>query len=100
MNNNSAFDGIKNLYGKESLNKFRKSQKLAWFSGAKPDLAVEYKSFEINILNDRHTKREPILDLKKKENVEPTIQFLTSNFDLKYEKYNPNFRKRTVGYIV
>ena len=76
---------------------FRKTQKLAWFSGAKPDLAFEYKSFEINILNDRHTKREPILDLKKKENVEPTIQFLTSNFDLKYEKYNPNFRKRRVG---
>ena len=82
---------------KIAILKLRKSQKLAWFSGAKPDLAVEYNNFEINILNDRHTKREPILDLKKKENVEPTIEFLSSNFDLKYEKYNPNFRKKIVG---
>ncbi|WP_159949981.1 hypothetical protein [Polaribacter septentrionalilitoris] len=77
--------------------KFRKSQKLAWFSDAKPDLADIYKTFEINILNERHTKRESILNLKKKEYVKPTIEFLSSNFDLKYEKYNPNFRKKTVG---
>ena len=76
---------------KIAILKLRKSQKLAWFSGAKPDLADEYNNFEINILNNRHTKREPILDLKRKENVEPTIEFLSSNFDLKYEKYNPNF---------
>ncbi|MDX6748094.1 hypothetical protein SHK09_14955 [Polaribacter sp. PL03] len=81
--------------------KFRKSQKLAWFSDAKPDLADIYQTFEINILNERHTKRESILDFKKNENVEPTIDFLTSNFDLKYEKYNPNFRyKKTVANTV
>ncbi|TMM28681.1 hypothetical protein FDT66_13850 [Polaribacter aestuariivivens] len=72
--------------------KFRKSQKFAWFSDAKPDLAFEYNSFEINLLNARHTKRKPILDLKKKENVEPITKFLTSNFGLKFEKYNPNFK--------
>tara|TARA_B100000795_G_C22506077_1_gene325848 strand:+ start:25 stop:573 length:549 start_codon:yes stop_codon:yes gene_type:complete len=85
---------------KMTMLSFGKSQKLAWFSAAKPDLAVQYKSYEINILNNRHTKREPILNLKKKENVEPTTEFLTSNFDLKYEKYKPNFRKKTVGNTV
>ncbi|MFY0604256.1 MAG: hypothetical protein JXQ93_09915 [Flavobacteriaceae bacterium] len=80
--------------------KFRKSRKLAWFSDAKPDLAVEYNSFEINILNDSHTKRKPILDLKKKENIELTTNFLISNFDLKYENYNPKFRKKTIQNIV
>jgi hypothetical protein len=72
--------------------KFNKSEKFAWFSIAKPDLSAKFRSFEINVLNDRHTRREIILDLKKKNNVQPTIDFLTSNFDLKYEKYAPNFR--------
>ncbi|QXP71754.1 hypothetical protein H0I29_06650 [Polaribacter sp. R2A056_3_33] len=77
---------------KITILKFRKSQKLSWFSGANPDLTVEHSSFEVNILNEMHTKREPILDLKRKESVETTTKFLTTNFDLKYEKYNPNFR--------
>jgi hypothetical protein len=71
--------------------RFKKSQKLAWFSAAKPDLATEFNSFEINILNDKHTKRESIIDLKKKDNVERTINFLTTNFDLKNEVFSPDF---------
>ena len=71
---------------------FKKSQKLAWFSAARPDLATTFYSYEINILNDRHTKRTPILILKNKKNVEGTVQFLTSNFDLEKEKNRPRFR--------
>lgn len=78
---------------KMAILKFRKSQKLAWFSGAKPDLAVNFTTFEINFLNENHTQRKQILDLKNKENVEPVIVFLTSNFDLKNEVYSPNFKK-------
>ena len=76
---------------KVAVLKFKKSQKLAWFSAAKPDLATEFNSFEINILNDKHTKRESIIDLKKKDNVERTINFLTTNFDLKSEVFSPDF---------
>jgi len=76
---------------KVAVLKFRKSQKLAWFSVARPDLATEFNSFEINILNDKHTKRESIIDLRKKDNVEQTINFLTTNFDLKYEVFSPDF---------
>ncbi len=72
--------------------KFKSSRKLAWFSIAKPDLANKFYRFEINILNDRHTKRKPILSLTNKINVEPAINFLTSNFELKKETYNPNFK--------
>jgi hypothetical protein len=76
---------------KIAILQFKKSQKLAWFSTARPDLATEFNSFEINILNERHTKREPILDLKNKDNVERTVNFLTANFDFKSEIYSPNF---------
>lgn len=76
---------------KVAVLKFKKSQKLAWFSAAKPDLATEFNSFEINILNDKHTKRESIIDIKKKDSVERTIYFLTTNFDLKSEVFSPDF---------
>lgn len=67
--------------------KSKKYQKLAWISDAKPDLATEYYSYNIYLLNDSHTRRKAIMELKKKENVEKTIDFLVKNFDLKYEKY-------------
>ncbi|PHS67021.1 MAG: hypothetical protein COB12_05015 [Flavobacterium sp.] len=76
---------------KIAILKFKKSQKLAWFSVAKPDLATEFKSFEINILNNKHTRREPIIILKDEKNVDPAISFLTSNFSLKNEVYSPDF---------
>ena len=76
---------------KVSILKFRKSQKLAWFSIAKPDLATEFDSFEVNILNDNHTNRLPILDLKGENKIEPVIEFLNSKFGLKIEEYSPNF---------
>ncbi|EDM44797.1 hypothetical protein SCB49_14535 [unidentified eubacterium SCB49] len=76
---------------KIAILKFKKSQKFAWFSVAKPDLADAFDTFEINILNDKHTKRHPIIFLKNKGNVAPTIDFLTSNFDLKNEVYSPDF---------
>ena len=79
---------------KLSVLKFLKSQKLAWFSVAKPDMASNFNSFEINILNEGHTKRIPILTLKDKNNIEKTIHFLTSNFDLKHEVYSPKINRR------
>lgn len=72
--------------------KFKKSQKLAWFSIANPDLATEFNSFEINILNDKHTKREVIMELRIEDNVHRTVDFLTTNFDLRNETYSPDFR--------
>lgn len=71
--------------------KFRKSQKMAWFTIARPDLATTFNSFEVNILNKRHTIREPLLTLKKESNAENAIKFLTSKFDLKNEVYCPRF---------
>lgn len=76
---------------KLAILKFKKSQKFAWFSIAKPDLATDYDTFEINFLNENHTKREQILDLKNKNNIDPTIAFLTANFNLTHEIYSPDF---------
>ena len=77
---------------KISILKFRKTQKLAFFSAARPDLATEFNSFEINILNDKHTKREEIVTLRNIRNAENTIDFLELNFDLKNEIFSPDFR--------
>ncbi|MBS3738541.1 MAG: hypothetical protein KGY51_06060 [Psychroflexus sp.] len=79
-------------FPKIAILKFKKSQKLPWFYVSKPDLASDFNSFEVNLLNARHTKRNAILDLKKQKNLKPTIEFLTSNFKLKHETYSPSFR--------
>ena len=72
----------------------KKVQKLGWISDASPDMSTKYKTYEINLLNERHTRRNPIMMLNKKENVEPTLNFLTTNFNLRPEKYRSMYRKK------
>jgi len=74
-----------------SVLKFKKHQKFAFFSAAKPDLATSFNALEINILNDRHTVREEIITIKMTENADRTIKFLTTNFNLKNEVFSPDF---------
>ena len=74
-----------------SILTFNKSQNLAWFSVAKPNLADASKVYEINILNDRHTHRKPILNLLCRKNAENAILYLSSNFELKDGIYQPDF---------
>ncbi len=76
---------------KVAVLKFKKSQKLAWFSIANPDAATTFDSLEINILNEKHTIRKPVIDLKKEESMKKAISFLTTNFYLKQETYSPDF---------
>ncbi|PZD78659.1 hypothetical protein [Mesonia sp. K7] len=82
-----------NLIDKPKLSvlKFKKVQKFAFFSAARPDLGSGFNSYEINILNKNHTKREAILVLKKEENSKKVIEFLTANFSLVHETYSPKF---------
>lgn len=74
-----------------SILKFKRSRKYAFFSAAKPDLASSFNSFEVYILNERHTKRDLLMRLKSKEKAEKAIEFLCSEQLLKHEVYSPNF---------
>ena len=78
-------------YNKLAVLKLRKSQKTAWLAGPNPDNANSFNSFEINILNKKHTKRKPIITLKKEYQSNKVIEFLTSNFNLTLETYSPDF---------
>lgn len=76
---------------KIAILKFRKTQKLPWFSVAKPDLATDFKVFEVNLLNEKHTKRLAVIDIIKEEKVASVISFLTSNLPVTLEEYRPDF---------
>jgi uncharacterized membrane protein YoaT (DUF817 family) len=82
-----------NLYPKVTVLQFKKIRKLPWFSIAQPDAATDYNSFEINVLNESHTQRNIIIELKKQKNVKSTIDFLTAHTDLVFEKYSPKSRR-------
>ncbi|WP_163411333.1 hypothetical protein [Flavobacterium ajazii] len=56
-----------------------------------PKLALEMKSFDINLLNVKHTLRKRLLRLEKEKSSNRAIEFLLHNSDLKFENYNPNF---------
>lgn len=71
---------------------FEKSQQMALFSIAlNPGVSQTFYSKEINILNENHTYRNQILDLKKDENADQAVSFLEENFNLKHNEYNPRF---------
>ncbi|MGM0636572.1 MAG: hypothetical protein ACQESK_10945 [Bacteroidota bacterium] len=81
----TGFTDISTLY-------FTKSQPMALMSVAlNPGISEEYQINEINLLNENHTHREPILNLKKKTAAQSAIEFLTRQFLLKENKYNPRF---------
>lgn len=80
---------------KLSILKFKKSHKYAWYNVANPDMASSFNAFEINILSENHTQRDCILILKNEDNANKAVEFLSNNFALKNEIFNPDFSKGT-----
>lgn len=76
---------------KVSILKLRKSQKMAWFSIANPDLALSYYRSDITLLNNKHTEKEILVSLDNEAIADQTIQFLQENFGLILEVYSPDF---------
>ncbi len=74
-----------------SILKFRKTQKMAWFSNANPDLALTFQKSDVTLLNKKHTKREMLISLDSEDLAIKTIAFLENNFDLEYNVYSPDF---------
>ena len=72
-----------------SILRFKKSQKMIWFSIAKPDLGKMFNSFEVFVLNESHTKRELVIYFTSEENANKAVEFLTSGFPLKHEIFSP-----------
>jgi len=71
--------------------KMGKTQKLAWTLAANPDLSTSYTSFDITSLNDKHTKKERLVILKKEQNALKAIEFITTHSSLREEIYSPDF---------
>ena len=67
------------------------SQKMAWFSNAKPDLANEFDTFNVTLLNNKHTYKELLISLRNDNNSNKAIRFLASEFKLIEEVYSPDF---------
>lgn len=76
---------------KISILKFKRSQKMAWFSVARPDLGSEFNAYDITLLNDKHTQKERLVSLSNNDIAEKTIEFLEAHFNLTYEIYSPDF---------
>ena len=73
-----------------SILKFKKSQKLAFFSAAKPDLNESFNSFEIFVLNKTHYKRDSIIYFKNESSAKKAIEFITQDFSLRHEVFSPD----------
>ncbi|MDB4180976.1 hypothetical protein N9611_01855 [Flavobacteriaceae bacterium] len=76
---------------KVSILKFKRNQKMAWFSAAKPDLSLEYNAFDITLLNDKHTQKETLISLSNKGISKKAVEYLVTNFSMICEIYSPDF---------
>ncbi|WP_339838173.1 hypothetical protein [uncultured Flavobacterium sp.] len=54
-------------------------------------MQYSYKSFEIHLLNEKHTYKKKIIALQNEEFNELAINFITENLKFNYENYSPNF---------
>lgn len=76
-----------------SILKFKKKQKFAFFSAARPNLSHNFNAFDIYLLNDGHTRKNRLLSLKKEGAATEAIGFLTAHTTLKSETYSPRFSR-------
>lgn len=74
-----------------SILKLRRSQKLPSTGIVFPSGEHSFYKFYICLLNKSHTSRTELINLKKEENANEIINFLTKNVGLKFETYSPNF---------
>jgi len=82
---------ILNNKTKVAILKFKKNQKMAWFSDAKPDMATEFNTYDITLLNNKHTQKEMLVSLSNEAICNTTIDYLEREFNLKHEIYSPDF---------
>ena len=80
-----------NLKTDYSILSYRKTQKLAFFSAARPDLASSNYYFDIHILNARHTIKDLLISIKKESQKDAVINFLEKNTSLSHNIYSPDF---------
>ncbi len=74
-----------------SILKVKKSQKFAFVSSANPDQSESFSSFEIYVLNKKHTLRDSVVYFKKERNAHEAVNFLIENLPLKLEIFSPDF---------
>lgn len=72
-----------NEWTKISILKFNRRQKLAFFTSANPDLSEQFNSFDVCLLNNKHTRRRVLISLKNEENAQNAIRFLKKKFQFK-----------------
>ncbi len=73
-----------------SILKLRKSQNLPSAGIVYPSGNHNFYKFYVYLLNESHTSKTELIDLKKQENAKQIVDFLTKNIDLKSELYSPN----------
>ena len=74
-----------------SLLKFKRRERGAYMSIANPEFSTSFNTFEIYLLNKKHTIKNKIITLRREENAISTIEFITRNSDFKHEIYSPDF---------
>lgn len=70
--------------------KFKKRERAAYHI-ANPEFSQSFNSFDIYLLNKKHTVKKEIISLNNEQKAESAISFLIENTKLKYEIYSPDF---------
>ncbi len=71
--------------------KFKRNQKLGFISAANPEFSESFNTFDIYLLNEKHTLKDKVIGLKSDKASKQAINFLTNHLPLRYEVYSPDF---------
>ena len=74
-----------------SILKFKKRQKYAFVSAANPDASHSFNTFDIYLLNKKHTEKEMLISLKKEQKSKLASDFISSFIGFTCEIYSPDF---------
>jgi hypothetical protein len=73
--------------------KLRKSQNLPSVGIVYPSSSHSFYMYYLYLLNQTHTIKTELIAIKKEENAQKLIEFLTESTNLKFENYRPDFSK-------
>jgi len=74
-----------------SILKLRKKQKTV-MTVSNPDSSYRLISYDIYLLNDKHTKKQYLMSLRNENDSKNASEFISTYSNFKYEIYSPDFR--------
>ena len=71
--------------------RYKRRERGVYRSIANPEFTTSFNTFEIYLLNDKHTVKRKIITLKNEYKANAALDFIIKNSSLEHQIYSPDF---------